>query len=133
MKNFVSTRTRLRGHSGSMNHETTNVNQRPESRRVLWLTGAAVVFVIATLLILSLSGRSKLATAVAQLRSQGLPTNMAELNSYYAIPSGVQDTTAEWQAAIKAADTAQKMPAIAALPLIGRGPMPGPPRELPRH
>jgi hypothetical protein len=111
-----------------MNHETTNVNQRPESRRVLWLTGAAVVFVIATLLILSLSGRSKLATAVAQLRSQGLPTNMAELNSYYAIPSGVQDTTAEWQAAIKAADTAQKMPAIAALPLIGRGPMPVPPR-----
>lgn len=96
--------------------------------RIGQLIGAAVVFMIATLLILSLSGRSKLATAVAQLRSQGLPTNMAELNSYYAIPSGVQDTTAEWQEAITAANAAQKQRSIAELPLIGRGPLPIPPR-----
>lgn len=74
---------------------------------------------------------SQLDQQIAELQSQGLPTNAAELNAYYAVPADVTDTTQLWSAAttvIRNAGIAQRAKAI---PIVGMGatPVPDPGQE----
>ena len=65
---------------------------------------------------------SRLNQRIADLRSQGLPTNAVELNAYYAVPPDVTDTTELWVAATTAVKNAGIEQRTAKIPIVGLGP-----------
>ena len=97
-------------------------------------TRLATIMAAACLLILAawwLFGQSKLQQAYAKLRSQGLPTNAAELDTYYVVPAGTKDTTDLWAKAAAAVVAAPIEQHAAKLPFVGMGPTPIPRRDQP--
>jgi len=74
---------------------------------------------------------SKLQQAYAELRIQGLPTNAAELDKYYAVPAGTNDTTELWTQAAATVAAAKIEQRAAKLPVVGMGPTPIPRRGQP--
>lgn len=74
---------------------------------------------------------SKLQQKYSLLRAQGLPTNAAELDKYYAVPAGTNDTTELWTEAAAAVTAAKIEQRAAKLPIVGMGPTPIPRRGQP--
>ncbi len=72
-----------------------------------------------TLFLLWLSGRSTLGEKLAELRKKGLPTTSTELNDYYKVPEGEEDTTELWVAAIDAVTKADLDSVPKDMPILG--------------
>ena len=77
----------------------------------------AVPFVLGAALMMS--GKGKLRRHLNELRAAGLPTNMAELNDYYAIPVGSEDTTELWLTAINGVNNDEFNYLAKNLPFLG--------------
>ena len=95
--------------------------------KLLW---AIVAFPVAVLVALGCTWffqQSTLDSQLAALRAQGLPTTAREVNDFYTVPDGVNDTTKLWVAAIDAVKTANLSTRGETLPFIGEGPTPVPP------
>ncbi len=101
--------------------------QTRRGRRWWWAVLIVLLFVGAIPLAWILS-RSALDKELAALRSQGLPTNAQELNTFYAVPEGITDSTAQWTAAVDAVRSAELKERIANIPIVGMGPTPIPAR-----
>lgn len=94
----------------------------PRSRKRLLIAGAIAATVAWVALILfGLFLPTGLEQRIADLRSQGLPTNGTELNSWYAVPAGVADTTILWTAATTAYKNASFDNRVMEIPIAGRG------------
>ncbi len=99
----------------------------PQTRRRLLLRLLfAMIVAFAAVAAYVLLSPSQLDQQIAELRSRGLPTNAAELNAYYAVPSDVADTTQLWTAATTAIRNARIDQRAKALPVVGTGPTPIP-------
>lgn len=96
--------------------------------RLVTIIAAAGLLVLAAFWLLTQSKRQQ---AYSQLRSQGLPTNAAELDKYYAVPAGTDDTTELWMKATTAVAAAPIEQQGAKLPIVGNGPTPIPERGQP--
>ena len=71
-----------------MAEETTGSRPR---REILLLTIAMLIFIVIVVAgVYDLFSSSRLNQQLADLRSRGLPTNGAELNAYYVVPSDVR-------------------------------------------
>lgn len=96
--------------------------------KVLLIIIALLMFVVIVAAVLNyLWGSSRLDRRLADLRSRGLPTNGEELNAWYAVPSDVKDTTAQWTAATRAIAKANMISRAQDIPFVGLGPQPVPP------
>lgn len=93
-------------------------------RRVL--IGSLVIGLIGLVLYWVFSP-SALHVQLARLRSQGLPTNAAELSAYYKVPDGVTDTTHLWIDAIDAVTASKIAKSGTELPVVGLSETPIPP------
>ncbi len=94
----------------------------PRSRKRLLIAGAIAVAAspLVGLVLFALFRTSELNQKIAELRSQGLPTNAVELNDWYAVPTDVADTTGLWLAATTAATNAESDPRTAMIDFTGR-------------
>ena len=102
--------------------------RKSQSRKRRWLIVivALPLMLLLTMLGFAFFGSSQLDQELAELRSQGLPTNAVELNAYYSVPQNVTDTTELWTAAIAAVTNAGIDQRAAAIPIVGMGPTPIP-------
>ena len=107
-----------------MNENATRV----QSRKRLLMAGVCAVVLISLvfLALFSMFSSSRLNQKIADLRSQGLPTNAEELNAYYSVPQDVTDTTELWIAATAAVKNAGIDQRVAKIPIVGSGPTPVP-------
>lgn len=107
-----------------MNEITTS----GQSRKRLMMAGVCAVVLISLVLLslYSMFSSSRLNQRIADLRSQGLPTNAVELNAYYSVPPDVTDTTELWIAATTAVKDAGIGQRAAKIPIVGLGPTPVP-------
>ena len=103
----------------------SNSKPRSSSRRV-WLIIGIVVAGLTAAGLFWLFDTAALDREMAALRSQGLPTNAQELNAFYIVPAGVNDTTKLWTAAVSAVTAANISQRAAQLPVVGSGPTPVP-------
>ena len=88
---------------------------------------AAVVLIsLVVLALFAMYSSSRLNQRIAELRSQGLPTNAVELNAYYSVPPDVTDTTELWIAATTAVKNAGISQRAVKIPIVGLGPTPIP-------
>ena len=94
-------------------------------RRIMGLFAVPLILLVAVAAY-ALFGTSQLDREIAALRSQGLPTNTTELNSYYSVPPDLADTTDLWTAATAAVKAAGIDQRAAAIPIVGMGPTPVP-------
>ena len=99
-----------------------------QSRKRLVMAGASAIVLISLVLLalFSMFSSSRLNQKIADLRSQGLPTNAEELNAYYSVPPDVTDTTELWSAATTAVKNAGIDQRAAKIPIVGLGPTPVP-------
>ena len=100
----------------------------PRRRKRLLIAGVITVAAIplVALALFALFRTPELNQKIAELRSQGLPTNAAELNDWYAVPPDVADTTVLWVAATTAVMDAKIDQRAAKIPIVGKGPTPVP-------
>ncbi len=107
-----------------MNESVTSA----QSRKRLMMAGVSAVVLISLVLLglFSMFSSSRLNQRIADLRSQGLPTNAVELNAYYSVPPDVTDTTELWIAATTAVKNAGIEQRAAKIPIVGLGPTPVP-------
>ena len=107
-----------------MNENATRV----QSRKRLLMAGVCAVVLIPLVLpgLFSIFSSSRLNQRIAELRSQGLPTNAVELNAYYSVPPDVTDTSELWIAATTAVKNAGIEQRVAKIPIVGLGPTPVP-------
>lgn len=110
-----------------MAEETTR--SRPRRKNLLIAIAVLIFIAIVAAGLYSLSSSSRLNQQLADLRSRGLPTNGAELNAYYAVPSDVRDTTEQWTAAINAVLVANIGSKAQGIPFVGDGQTPVPPLD----
>lgn len=97
-------------------------------QKILLIALAVLIFIaIVAVGLYRLSSSSRLNQQLADLRSRGLPTNGAELNAYYAVPSNVRDTTEQWTVAINGVVVANIGSKAQGIPFVGEGPTPVPP------
>lgn len=97
------------------------------SKRRLWMLLvliSAAVFALFAVLVFP----SKLASELASLRSRGLPTNFEELNTYFPVPVGANDTTSFWVAAASQLASSELDKRAGGVPYVGAGPLP-----IPKH
>ncbi len=95
--------------------------------KLFWGLCALPVFVIGVLIAFYLLGRETLSSKLTEMRENGLPTNLSELNEYYAVPEGVTDRTKSWQKAIDLLEKSELGKNGEALPFLGNGNTPIPP------
>src|SRR5689334_4418658 len=74
--------------------------------------------------------QNELNSRLAALKAQGLPTTAAEINTYYAVPKGVTDSTALWTKAITGVHALGLAARAKSLPYVGAegpptAPLPG--------
>ena len=93
---------------------------------LLVLISAAVVALFVVLVF-----PSKLASELASLRSRGLPTNFEELNTYFPVPVGANDTTSFWVAAASELAASELDKRSGGVPYVGAGSLPIPKRGDP--
>ena len=107
-----------------MNETLTTTKSR---NRLLMVGFAAVVLIsLVVLALFAMYSSSRLNQRIAELRSQGLPTNAVELNAYYSVPPDVTDTTELWIAATTAVKNAGISQRAVKIPIVGLGPTPIP-------
>jgi hypothetical protein len=94
----------------------------PRSRKRLLIAGAIAFAAspLVALVLFALFRTSELNQKIAELRSQGLPTDAVELNDWYTVPTDVADTTGLWLAATTLATNAESDPRTAMIPFAGR-------------
>ncbi len=95
--------------------------------KLKWIAIGVVLLVPLFLGVVWLVGQSSLSRQLAALRAEGMPTNLNELNDFYAVPEGVEDTTDLWLKAFDAVEKAGLFNRGKDLPIIGYGPTPIPP------
>ena len=93
---------------------------KPTRRTLLWVS----LFSLALLPFLVIgwswnTASRQLESQLAALRAQGLPTSAAENNTYYRIPAGAPDRTADWVTSIRSLIAASAQQTTDALPEIG--------------
>ncbi len=99
---------------------------RPRGKKLLIAVAVLILIAIVAVGLYSLSSSSRLNQQLTELRSRGLPTNSAELNAYYAVPSDVRDTTEQWTVPINAVVVANIGSKAQGIPIVGDGPTPVP-------
>lgn len=104
------------------------LNIRTNKGRFVVIMAATGLLVLAALWLLTQMKRQQ---AYSQLRAQGLPTNAMELDKYYRVPAGTDDTTELWMQAATAVASAPIEQNGAKLPIVGTGPAPIPERGQP--
>ena len=104
------------------------MDQQHQSRRKykLWLLILMLTPCIG-IGILWLIGSTGVNGRLVELRGQGMPTNVQELNAFYVVPTGADDATQLWVTAIDGIDVLQPIKGATELPIIGTGPTPVPP------
>lgn len=71
--------------------------------------------------------RSRLQAELSRLRSEGMPTNIVELETFYKVSPGMTDSTALWTAAVEAVQQANLSIRGKDLPVIGANELTIPP------
>lgn len=99
---------------------------KSRKRRLIPAVAAVLLISLVVLAPFALFSSSRLNQKIAELRSQGLPTNAAELNAYYSVPPDAADTTELWVAATTAMKNAGIAQRAAKIPIVGMGPTPVP-------
>lgn len=77
------------------------------------------------------NSQTEFSNRIAKLQAAGIPTNISELNDFYAVPEGVQDTTDLWVAALDSVDEDAFKAVSKSLPYIGSAESPKPDDEWP--
>lgn len=85
---------------------------------LLIAAGGGLLLIILFVLGVWIAGRRGLSEELAQIREAGEPTSAAELDAFYAAPSG-RDATQLWLDAIAPLDTPQFQAAAKGLPFVG--------------
>ena len=110
--------------------ESWNDFQRPPKR---WSPGALfflacglfVVLLVVTLAVAAIAfagrGSARLAREIAKIREAGEPASAAELEEYYQLPRGVEDTTELWLEATRPLATEGFTADAGELPIVGTG------------
>lgn len=94
-------------------------------RWAFWLAlfmAALVLFVV----IVVVTGSGQYSQKLADLKEKNLPTNIKELEAFYAIPEEVKDCTAQWVTAIESQDESAMAAVVKVLPYIGTSESPTP-------
>ncbi len=92
-----------------------------------WIAIGVVLLVPVFFGVVWYMGQSSLSSQLAALRAEEMPTNLKELNDFYAVPEGVEDTTELWLKAFDAVEAADLFNRGKGLPIISDGPSPIPP------
>lgn len=102
--------------------EVTEARGRFRRLNKLFFWAAMIIFsLLGILTAFWLPGRWELHEKLSQLRGAGLPTNGAELDAFYSIPDGTDDTTDLWVSALEAANTEEIHQSAKTLPFVGSG------------
>lgn len=107
----------------------TTTHRRSKKSQLIAAVAVLVFVALISVVLLILTGSSRLNRRLAELKSQGLPTNGEELNAYYSVPNDIVDTTEFWTAATTAVSAAGVDWDVKEIPVVGMGPMPIPPPE----
>ena len=93
---------------------------------ILWIVLGVSLLAVVVFAVNWLQTRNSLSKKLAALRAEGMPTNFAELDDFYAVPEGVTDTTDLWVDAINAVVLSDLDERGKSLPFVGTGSTPVP-------
>ncbi len=99
-----------------------HISTRPFYKKKRCWALAVILTPVLVVAIMWLSGQRELNLQLAELRAAGLPTNGEELNEFYKVPDGTDDTTVVWQHAVEMVTAADIYARGKDIPIIGDKP-----------